>query len=347
MKKKSNIANKIIPALALLGGAYLLLNSKSTPSSNVPTNPTPPPAPPAPLNTPTFSPTFSPNLSLTNVNTQVQTGKSGSEISGMSDYRGGDIRPDYNRWRAVDWFNYVNKLSEKNSRKDALKQAFNEWNNPENKYYSFVPNEAGFLLMLAIAERMPYYGKKDFVESGDYEHINTGQDKIGAIAVDRPIRWDSQPIYDTYYGWCYGIEPWSCQDWVDYHKALERKYSSTQRANDIWRSAWFNSQNSGANAALENVWYYCPRDCANFTKYFASKGITDTGGGFTAPIYCNLVGITQNIVGAVESGTSGIANVTKVLTYALPVAIIAVGYFAYKKLLPAVSETYLGVKLKK
>ncbi|NDC96025.1 hypothetical protein EB077_12025, partial [bacterium] len=318
MKKKSKIASKIIPALALLGGAYLLLNSKGTQTSNntqdTSTNPTPP---------------FNPNTTITTTNTQVQTTTSGSEVSGTDVRVGSDSRPDYKNWRGKEWYDYVNILSSKLDRKNAIKQAFNEWNNPENKYYSFIPNEAAFLLMLAIAERMPYYQKKDFVESGDYSHINTGQDKIGNIPVDRPIRWDSQPIYDTYYGWWYGIEPWSCQDWIDYHKALERKYNSTQRANDIWRTAWFNSQNSGANAALENVWYYCPRDCANFTRYFATKGITDTGGGFTAPIYCNLTGIVQNIVGTVESGTSAIANVSKVLTYALPVAIIAIGYFAY------------------
>lgn len=336
MKKQTY--SKIIPALALLGGAYLLLSKKGTTSSTGNNNNannqnnTGPVTPPS-LPSPEFQTQLSPELQSSNNTSQV----AGTEIvRGESSFK-----PDYNKWRGYEWYSYVEEMAKSIPKKDAIKKAFSEWNNPANKYYSMMPNEASFLLGLAMAEKMPYYNKVEFVHSGDYNHINTGY-KIGAtVPVNRPIRWDSQPIYDTYYGWWYDIEAWSCQDWVDWHKALEQKYNSTQRANDIWKSAWFSSQNSGANAVLENNWYYCPRDCANFVKYFASKGITDTGGGMLAPVYCDLSGIVQNIVGTIEDGTSAIANTSKVLQIALPVAVIALGYFAYKKVLPAIQKKYL------
>jgi hypothetical protein len=335
MKKKKQKYSNLIPALALLGGgAYLLLSKKSTPSSsgagnntNTTTTTT---TTTATTDKTSFNPFIvSPTLSNTTI---LNSQNTKSEVAGIELVRGeGNIKPDFNTWRGYQWYSYVNELSKKMSKKDAIRQAFNEWNNPENKYYSFMPNEASFLLGLAMAERMPYYQKKGFVESGDYGHINTGADKIGTISVDRPIKWDSQPVYDTYYGWWYDVEAWGCQDWVDWHKALERKYNSTAKANDIWRSAWFSEQNSGANAVIENNWYYCPRDCANFVKYFASKGITDTGGGILAPVYCDLSSIVQNIVGGVSDLSEGVSNTTKVLKYAVPVLVIAVGYFAYKR----------------
>ena len=326
MKKKKQTYSKVIPALALLGGAYLLFSQKGSA--------------PSPSGSTSSGTVFNPTP--VNPNTTIfQSSTTGSQVSGTEIVRTeSSSRPDYNKWRGVDWYSYVNNLSQKMPKGIAIRQAFSEWNNPENKYYAIMPNEASFLFGLAMAEKMPYYGKKDFVESGDYGY-NT-DNKIGyLVPVDRPIQWDSQPVYDTHYGWWYDIEPWSCQDWVDWHKALERKYNSTRKANDIWKSAWFSSQNSGANAALENNWYYCPRDCANFVKYFAKKGITDTGGGFTAPIYCDLTGIVQDIVGTVESGTDAIANTSKVLKIAIPVAVVALGYYGYKYVLPALQKKYL------
>jgi hypothetical protein len=347
MRKKKQTYSKIIPALALLGGAYLLLSKSSTPTPNNTGGTTGGGV--APIDTGNTSTGLSAfNAVPVNANiTTFQSATSGSQVAGTDivAVRGSKM-PNFKTWRGRDWYLYVEDLSKAMGRKNAIKSAFQTWNSPENSKYSFMPNEAAFLLGLAMAEKMPYINKKGMVESGDYGHINTN-DKIGNIPVDRPILWDSQPVYDTYYGWWYGVEPWSCQDWIDWHKALERKYNSTQRANDIWRSAWFSSENSGANAVIENNWYYCPRDCDNFVKYFAKKGITDTGGGFTAPIYCNLTGIVTEIVGGVEDGVAAMMQVNKVLNYVYPVAIIALGYFAYKRVLPAVTEQYLNVKLKK
>ena len=344
MKKKKQTYSKVIPALVLLGGAYFLL-SKSSTATPIDTGPidtgTGGNAPVNTGNTGTSLTAF--NAVPVNANvTTFQSATSGSQVAGTDVVRGeSSSRPDYNNWKGKEWYNYVNMLSGKMPKALAIKQAFKEWDSPENKYYSMMPNEASFLLGLAMAEKMPFYNKKDFVESGDYGN-ETGNDKIGyLVPVDRPILWNSQPVYDTYYGWWYDVEAWSCQDWVDWHKALERKYNSTRKANDIWRSAWFSSQNSGSNAALENNWYYCPRDCANFVRYFATKGITDTGGGFTAPVYCSLTGIVQNIVGTVESGTDAIANTSKVLKIAIPVALIALGYYAYKNVLPALQKKYI------
>jgi hypothetical protein len=334
MKKKNQTYSKVIPALALLGGAYLLLSKSSTAT---PTNNT----------VQTGSGPFIPNSTTSNT-TVFESNTGGSQVAGTEITVNQSINnPDFKTWRGRDWYLYVENLSKSMTKKNAIKAAFIQWNSPNNDKYSFMPNEAAFLLGLAMAEKMPYYNQNDFITSGDYGHINTNTNQIGNIPVDRPIRWDSQPVYDTYYGWWYGVEPWSCQDWIDWHKALERKYNSTQRANDLWRSAWFNEQNSGANAVIENNWYYCPRDCNNFVTYFAKKGIADTGGGFTAPIYCNLTGIVQEIIGGVEDGVASMAQVNKILNYAYPVVLVALGYFAYKKVLPAVTEQYLNVKLKK
>jgi len=344
MKKKKQTYSKVIPALALIGGAYLLLTYKSGTPPIIDEGPNTGTGNNTPANTGNTGTSLTAfNAVPVNANvTTFQSNKSESQVAGTDVVKvESSSMPDFNKWKGYDWYSYVNMLSGKMPKALAIKQAFKEWDSPENKYYSMMPNEASFLLGLAMAEKMPFYNKKDFVESGDYGN-DTGNDKIGyLVPVDRPILWNSQPVYDTYYGWWYDVEAWSCQDWVDWHKALERKYNSTRKANDIWRSAWFNSQNSGANAALENNWYYCPRDCANFVRYFATKGITDTGGGFTAPVYCSLTGIVQNIVGTVESGTDAIVNTSKVLKIAIPVAVIALGYYAYKNLLPALQKKYI------
>jgi hypothetical protein len=328
MKKKKQTYSKVIPALAFIGGAYLLLTSKSG---------APPIIDEGPLNTGNTGP-FIP--SQNEQNTIILQNNSSSQVSG-TEILNDRFKPDYNLWRGYDWYLYVENLSKNIPKREAISIAYKEWNSPENQYYYIMPNELSFLMGLAMAEKMPFYNQKGLIESGDYGHINTGADAIGfLVPVDRPIKWDSQPVYDTHYGWWYDIEPWSCQDWVDWHRALERKYSSTRRANEIWRTGWFSEQNNGWNAVWMNNADACPMDCANFVKYFASKGIKDTG-GFFGTTYCDLSGIVENIIGTVESGTEAIANTSKVLKIAIPVAVIAIGYYAYKNVLPALQKKYI------
>jgi hypothetical protein len=318
MKNKKQTYSKVIPALALLGGAYLLLN-KSAPTSNSNTGGSTGSGPFVP------SPTNTTSLPIFN------QGSGDNSVSGYSIYgtEESSMNPDYSKWRGYEWYLYVQKLSEKMPKKEAISLAFSNWNNPENKYYRLMPTEPAFLMGLAMAERMPYQGMKDFVESGDYSGIYTSAISINGSA---PITWDSQPVYDTLYGWWYNVTPWDCEDWTKWHRELERHYNSTQRANDIWKAAWFDDQNSVFNSVVWNYASYCPYDCSGFVTYFASKGITNIQ-GFDSAIYCGIANVGSAIIGAVQNTADAVETTTKILKYAVPVVALAFGYYAYRRYL--------------
>jgi hypothetical protein len=317
MKNKKQTYSKVIPALALLGGAYLLFKGNA-PTSNSSGGGSP------------NGGTFVPNPINPTSTTILNQGSGENNVSGIGIYgteNSGGI--DYNKWRGYDWYKYVQDLSKSMSKREAISYAFSKWNSPENKYYRFMPTETAFLMGLAMAERIPYQGMKDFVESGDYSGVYTSAISIQGTV---PITWDSQPVYDTLYGWWYNVTPWDCDDWTRWHKELERHYNSTQRANEIWKAAWFDDQNSVFNSIVWNYAAYCPYDCSGFVTYFASKGITNIQ-GFDSAIYCGIANVGTAIIGVVEGTAEAAATTAKMLKYAIPVAALAFGYYAYRRFL--------------
>lgn len=117
---------KIFPALALIGGVYLLLNKKNTPSSSQQDDTyTPPP------------PIYIPEGDL-----EVYTETS---LSGFNDI-------DYNTWRGSDWYNYINNLSIELGKKNAIIEAYKHWKNKENRFSSIFPTIESFMIGLATIE---------------------------------------------------------------------------------------------------------------------------------------------------------------------------------------------------
>lgn len=121
------------------------------------------------------------------------------------------------------------------------------------------------------------------------------------------ITYDSIPDIDEW-GW---DTFWSCENWIQWHKALKDHYKSNQ-ANILWVNGWNLSDSTGHETL-------CLLD-PSFSYYFKNQGI-DIDNTFTA--------IVVGIQTMAETGIDAGVNITKFLKSIAPLLLIGVGiYFA-------------------
>lgn len=124
------------------------------------------------------------------------------------------------------------------------------------------------------------------------------------------ITADSVPDYDSWGPDDY----WSCQNWIDWHKAMKARYGK-QEADQKWLNAW-NDQD-----AFEANYNWC-KYSASFNTYVNGEGLnvthllSDTVAGGTK--------VGENIIG-------GATNISKILKWLIPTLVIltAIGLIIY------------------
>jgi hypothetical protein len=207
---------------------------------------------------------------------------------------------DYKTWKAGDWLNYVRNLVAKGeSLEQALSTAYNRFQNPENLVLEYVPTFNAFIMYIARSERIPSMMKAE----------------VAGIGNTNTVTWDSQPLYDNFDAWANGLPTWSCADWIEWHKALERHYNSTSKANQVWVQAW-NSPNHNPDcwSFMCPDTSYCRYDCQSFVNYLASKDLPV--GNLLSNVTCDLSNIVLNITEGAASASQSINLIMKLLPFA-------------------------------
>lgn len=140
----------------------------------------------------------------------------------------------------------------------------------------------------------------------------------GWPAENDPTRPDSTPDYD---GW--GPDSWwTARDWMTWHGALKSKYGIDE-ANRKFITAW-EKQGFGAT----------PLDARSFDTQF--RDYAKANGFFDALYYgagalVKPIGAVTDVVTGVTEGVSATAKLSK---YLIPVAALALAYFAFQAYAP-------------
>jgi len=238
---------------------------------------------------------------------------------------GATITPSYKTWLRKDWSNYYKQLLQTMTVTAASNLVWLQWYDEQN----FIRNLYTSQLALIFA-------------------LTTYTDRPRPAGVGSNITWSSIPVYcdlQSYFNGSWSC--WSCQDWLDWHRALEAKFGSTSQANQAWLSAWNQPENI-TTANSNSVWWFswmvgvpnqalppsytCPDDCT-FIEYFHSKGM-DVATLFGAGT-CALSNVAMAIIETVDSAgdviSSG-ANTISMLADFLPIAAaIYGGSWLYKQ----------------
>lgn len=254
-------------------------------------------------NTGSGSGTIDPNVTTTEQQQNLEP-----SVRGVSSI--GSIIIDYNTWMRKDWAQYYRDLLATTTMQDASAQVWQAWNNPNNKLRNLFNNKQGFLFALSTYARKP-----------------------GALGSS--IQWNSTPLYTNVIDYWMGYPYWSCQDWVDWHRALEQHYGSTQQANNTWLTAWNNPQNE----TTQNSWLvyglsftlpgqyilappaFCPDNC-DFIEYFHSKGM-DVGTLFNN-MSCSLQNVANAVVDVVNTGANTVSFLAQMLPIGLAIWAVSV-----------------------
>lgn len=129
------------------------------------------------------------------------------------------------------------------------------------------------------------------------------------------ITADSIPDYDE---WGYDSY-WSCDDWINWHKALKAKFGKTS-ADKTWTEAW-NKQDG-----FESNYNWCKYQGV-FNTYVKAENLNATWW---------LPNILNNVTGVAEDASDAAKNVSNVIKVIIPVVVIgaaiAVFIYAAKKL---------------
>jgi hypothetical protein len=289
--------NKIIPILAILGGGYLLLKSKSNSPIKNDSQPTPIDVP---INIdPVFNPTSNTNYSSTNE----------SNVGSLDNFDYETI--GWNTWKGKDWSNWFKQFQlSYNDKFKAFEDAFVIWRNPLNPYRNFFIEIKQFVLALAIA---------------DSYNPSLPRNVIGQFN----ITYNSTPVYDTYTNWWYNVPVWNCAEWKQWYIELKNYYGEND-ARYRWNSAAQHPDNGyGGNFAD------CQSDC-DFYKFQVQNNLWRPFMPITAAYTWAACDIGQVITGATNAAvgvSQGLVNTSRVISIALPVLAIAGTYFIYKKYL--------------
>lgn len=131
------------------------------------------------------------------------------------------------------------------------------------------------------------------------------------------ITADSTPDYDSWGPDTY----WSCDQWIQYHKALKEKWGQ-DKANKIWLDA-FEKQDS-----FEHAYNWCKYDAA-FADYFAKQGLS------VGNIFSKIVNSGGKLVDAVSNVASTASSSTNALKFVGPALVVTAGilliFWGYKK----------------
>ena len=133
-----------------------------------------------------------------------------------------------------------------------------------------------------------------------------------------PTKPTSTPDYD---GWFYDSW-WTPQDWITWHKSLKAQYGLDE-ANSRFIIAW-EKQGVGAS----------PLDARSFDVTFQNYAKAN---GFYDGLYYGLGALVKPIgaVTSVVSGASeGVASIGSLSKYLLPIAGLALAYFAFMAYAP-------------
>lgn len=124
------------------------------------------------------------------------------------------------------------------------------------------------------------------------------------------ITADSKPDYDEF-----GVDDyWSCDDWINWHKALKKKFGK-QVADKTWTEAW-NKQDS-----FESDFNWCKYQ-GTFNSYVRAENLNATWW---------LPNILNSITGIAEDASDAAKNTSNVLKVVIPVLVVsaAIGILIY------------------
>lgn len=140
----------------------------------------------------------------------------------------------------------------------------------------------------------------------------------------------STPDYD---GW--GVDThWTCEDWVNWHKALVEKYGKEQ-ADEMWVSAWLAGLScvSGGTCTAEGSNYFfdsVPIDCRTFNSTFRSYIQKGENKKLYGAVYSGIGGVIATPLGWAADVGSGVGSGFKAMKVIIPLAIVGVsGMFLY------------------
>ncbi len=167
-------------------------------------------------------------------------------------------------------------------------------------------------------------GSRGFTSTLGYNRIVTPLTPFGDMPSggwkpeNDPTKPTSTPDYDEWFpdSW------WTAQDWVTWHKALKAKYGLDE-ANARFINAW---QKQGVLSA--------PLDARSFDTSFRDYAKAN---GFFDGLYYGLgavakpIGTATDVVTGVTQGVSSLANLSK---YLIPIAGLALAYFAFQAYAP-------------
>lgn len=199
---------------------------------------------------------------------------------------------------------YNQNATNKKERLKAITNLWNEWEKQDHKYKHSVNNPIA--LFFTVTNYVP--------NRVDNKGANIGQPGT------RIIKWNDAPIYDTWANYRAGLVPWTCIDWVSYHKALKTHYRDLPKANNIWKTEWADRDNSCFILGS----FICPdtskcRYNCNFVEYFASQGIKI--GNVLSNSVCNISNVVTDLTASASNITSGIRTTTNVVGAVAPFAI--------------------------
>lgn len=140
--------------------------------------------------------------------------------------------------------------------------------------------------------------------------------QIAHIHGTEPITWQSEPDYDNWLWDSY----WSCEDWKQYHQALEAHYG-LETANNIWLRAW-NEQGS-----FESAFNWCKYN-SEIVAYLLNKGID-----IRSYVSAILVPIGETAADVIDDAGEVVTDATdtiKLFSKFLPLIVIGAGVLAWQ-----------------
>lgn len=124
------------------------------------------------------------------------------------------------------------------------------------------------------------------------------------------ITADSTPIYC----WFGGEDCWTCLDLIEWHKLMSKKYGQ-----DEANRRFLNSWNNDTPPICEQA------DCRSFNTEFRQymKSVNLLSSLYSGVgVIASPIGVATDIA---SNSTDAIVNATKIIKYAIPVIVIAIG----------------------
>jgi hypothetical protein len=146
------------------------------------------------------------------------------------------------------------------------------------------------------------------------------------------ITAESKPKHDKwglYDDWgIFGFYYWSCLDWIEWHKALVKKYGK-EKADKIWATEYDNSEYLSHET-------FCPGRNDEFRNYIKKEGLIPKSSILTRIFRAEssldkLSTPFKNIWSSITNITGTAKTTTKTLSYAIPVVVglAAVGLIVF------------------